>query len=133
MALYWAELDIAPPEAEGDLFWRIDATTPEPTHGHATSVVRFVACRPPDHRVTLYVIDKNGGVPLAGVELRLGRFRAATGAAGIAHVDVPGGTYDVGTWKNGYEVAATTVDIACDTTVRLELTAAPEAEQPYWM
>jgi hypothetical protein len=132
-ALYWGELDVAPPEAEGDHSWSIDATPPEASHDRTTTTVRFVACKPPEHRVTLHVIDKNGGVPLSGVELRLGRFRAATDAAGIAHVDVPGGTYDVGTWKNGYEVVSTTIDIASDTAVRLELTAEPEVERPYWM
>jgi hypothetical protein len=132
-ALYWTELDVAPPEAEGDHSWSIHAKTPQAAHGDATSTVHFVACKPPEHRVTLHVIDKNGGVPLGGVELRLGRFRVATDAAGIAHVDVPGGTYDVGTWKNGYEVVSKTIDIAVDTTMQLELTAVPEPEQPYWM
>jgi hypothetical protein len=132
-ALYWAELGVTSPEAEGDHAWSIHAKTLLAAHGDATSTVHFIACKPPEHRVTLHVIDKNSGVPLARVELRLGRFRAATDAAGVAHVDVPAGMYDVGTWKNGYEVVSKTVDIGGDTTIRLELSAAPEPEQPYWM
>ena len=131
-ALYWAELDLVAPEREGDLSLDIHAT-PSLPHADATSVVTFVVSRPPEHRVTLHVIDKTSGAPLAGVELRLGRFRAATDAGGVACVEVPGGTYDVGTWKNGYEAIARTVAIASDSTIRLELTAVPEPEGPYWM
>jgi hypothetical protein len=131
-ALYWAELDLVAPEREGDLSLSIQATPTSP-HEDAATVMTFVVSRPPEHRVTLRVIDKTKGAPLAGVELRLGRFRATTDHAGIAHVEVPGGTYEVGTWKNGYEVLSQTVAIAADTTVHLELTAEPEVEQPYWM
>jgi hypothetical protein len=132
-ALYWAELYVAPAEREGDQSWTIHAATLEPLHGDATSVVRFVACKPPEHRVTVAVTAKDSSLPLDGVELRLGRFRAATNDAGVAHIEVPGGTYEVGTWKIGYDVVSTTIAVASDTTVHLELTAAPEPEQPYWM
>jgi hypothetical protein len=132
-ALYWAELDVAAPEAEGEHSWRLQATAPEPSHGHATSMVRFVTVRPPEHRVTFEVIDKGSGAPLGGVELRLGRFRAATNEAGIAHVEVPGGTYEVCGWKIGYDVLARTAHVTGDTTIHLEVAAAPEPEQPYWL
>jgi hypothetical protein len=132
-ALYWAELDVAAPEAEGDHSWSLQATAPEPSHGHASSIVRFVASRPPEHRVTLEVIEKGSGAPVTGVELRLGRFRAATNEAGIAQVEVPGGTYEVCAWKIGYDVLSRTADIADDTTIHLEVAAAPEPQQPYWM
>jgi hypothetical protein len=117
---------------EGNVSLDIHATPTLP-HADATSVVTFVVSRAPEHRVTLHVIDKASGAPLAGVELRLGRFRATTGDAGIAYVEVPGGAYEVGTWKNGYQVLSQTAAIAGDTTVHLELTAEPEVERPYWM
>jgi hypothetical protein len=132
-ALYWADVDVAAPEAEGDHSWSLHATASESSHGHATSIVRFVAVGPPEHRVTLEAIEKASAVPLGGVELRLGRFRAATNEAGLAQVDVPGGTYEVSAWKIGYDVLSRTAHVAADTTIRLEVAAAPEAEQPYWM
>ena len=131
-ALYWAELDLAAPEREGDLSLDIHVTPTLP-HADATSVVTLAVSRPPEHRVTLHVTDKASGAPLVGVELRLGRFRTATNDEGSAQVDVPGGRYDVGTWKHGYEVLSRTVDIARDTTIHLELAAVTEPEQPYWM
>jgi len=131
-ALYWAELELDAPEREGDVSLHIHAKPTKP-HAEATSSVTFVVSRPPEHRITLHVIDKTSGAPLGGVELRLGRFRAATNDAGVAHIEVPGGTYDVGTWKNGYDVVSTTIAVTSDTTVHLELTAVPALEQPYWM
>jgi hypothetical protein len=131
-ALYWAELDLAAPEREGELSLDIHAKPTMP-HAEATSGVTFVVSRAPEHRVTLHVIDKTTGAPLGGVELRLGRFRATSNDKGIAQVEVPGGSYDVGTWKNGYEVLSRTVDITRPTTIHLELAAIPESEQPYWM
>jgi hypothetical protein len=131
-SLYWAELDLAAPEREGDLSLDIHAKPTMP-HAEATSGVTFVVSRPPEHRVTLHLIDKISGAPLAGVELRLGRFRATTDDAGIAYVEVPGGTYEVGAWKNGYQVLSQTAAIASDTTVHVELTAEREVERPYWM
>lgn len=131
-ALYWVELDLVAPKRTGELALRIRATPMLP-HDDATSTVRCVVSAPPDHRVTLHVIDKTSGAPLANVDLRVGRFRAATNEAGMAHVDVPGGAYEVCTWKNGYEMAATTVVVAADTSINLELTAARERDQPYWM
>lgn len=130
-ALYWTEVDLVAPEREGDVSLNVHASPASP-HAEATSVVTFFVSRPLEHRVTLEVIDKDSGLPLGGVELRLGRFRGTSNDVGIAHVDVPGGPHHVGTWKNGYEMVSMTVDIASDTAVRLELTAAPNPEQPYW-
>jgi hypothetical protein len=130
-ALYWAEVDLVTAEREGDVSLSVRALPASP-HAEARSVVTFFVSRPLEHRVTLEVIDKDSGLPLNGVELRLGRFRGTTNDVGIAHVEVPGGVYDVGTWKNGYEIVSLTVDIASDTAVRLELTAAAIPEQPYW-
>ena len=107
-ALYWAELDVAAPESEGDHAWSLHATVPDSLHVPTTSMLRFVAVGPPEHRVTLVVIDKGSSAPLAGVELRVGRFRSATNESGVAHVEVPGGTYDVCAWKIGYDVLSTT-------------------------
>jgi len=141
-ALYWAELDIAAPSAEGDHAWTIEgiAVAPShlapshlaPSHERVVSVVRFAAVRPPEHRVTVEVIEKDAGVPMAGVELRLGPFRATTNKAGVAYLHVPGDTYDLCAWKIGYDMLSTTASIATDTTLRLEVMTAPEPEQPYW-
>lgn len=132
-ALCWVELEMAVPDTEGDHEFSISAEPAGADHPRATSVIRFVAARPPEHRVTLEVVEKGSGAALAGVELRVGVFRTATDDAGVAYVDVPGGVYEVCAWKIGYDVLSTTMRVACGATVRLEVAATPQTEQPYWM
>lgn len=131
-ALYWTELDLVAPEHEGDLSLGVHATSAVP-HSDATCVVTSVVSKPPEHHVRVLVIDKTSRAPLAGVELRVGAFRAATDVDGIAHVEVPDGTCEICTWNHGYEMVTKPVDIRADTTVHLELTESPKAEQAYWM
>jgi hypothetical protein len=133
VALYWAEIDVAVSETEGEHSWSLRAAAPDPSHRPAASVVRVLASRPPEHRVTIEAIDSKSGVAMAGVDLRLGTFRAATDAAGVAHIELPGGTYEVCAWKIGYDLLTATALISNDTTLRLELTLTPEREEPYWM
>ena len=132
-ALYWAQLEVDAPETEGEHAWSVHATAPGTAHAHVTSVVRFIASRPPEHRVLLEVIERGSGVPVAGVELRVGRFRVATNDAGMAHVDVPGDAYEVCAWKLGYQMLSHTAAIAGDTTIQLVMSVETTPEQPYWM
>lgn len=132
-ALYWVEVAVTAPDTEGDHAWSVHAIPLEPSHRPVTSVVRVVACRPPEHRVTFDVIEQGSAAPVAGVELRLGSFRAATDSTGLAHIHVPGGTYDVCAWKSGYDLLSTTARISENAPLRLELTLTPQTEQPYWM
>ena len=81
-------------------------------HARVTSVVRFIASRPPEHRVLLEVIEQGSGVPVAGVELRVGRFRVATDDAGTAHVDVPGDAYECVPGSSVTRCCRSTADIA---------------------
>jgi len=132
-ALYWTELDVAAPDTEGTYSWTLQATAPEPTHEHVSSQLCFIAVNPPEHRVTLKVVERQTGAPVDAVELRLGIFRAATNEAGVAQVEVPGGAYDVTAWKIGYEILSSRADVAGDMSIQLEVAAAADPEQPYWM
>lgn len=132
-ALHWVECEVAAPDVEGEHAWSVQATAPGTVHEHAASIVHVVASKPPEHTVTLEVIETGSGVPLAGVELRLGAFRAATNDAGVAQLEVPRGTYELCGWKLGYALLSATADIASDATIRLEVTPEPQPEQPYWM
>jgi hypothetical protein len=132
-ALHWAELDLAAPAIGGAHSWTVQATVSDQVHEQATSSCGFVAVKPPEHRVTLSVVDRDTGLPLDGVELRLGMFRATTNEAGIAQVEVSGATYDVTAWKLGHEMLSRSVHVAADVSIQLELAAAADPEQPYWM
>ena len=132
MALYWVEFEVAAPATEGLHAWRVHATTPNGDPAPESNVP-VLASRPPEHRVTFDVTEQRTGIPLAGVELRIGPFRATTNEAGQAHVDVPGGTYEVHAWKLGYDLLSSTASVNADTTIRLDLAGTPPPEQPYWM
>lgn len=132
-ALYWTELEVAAPDAEGDHAWSLHVTAPQSSHEPAMSTVRVIAVRPPEHRVTIAVIDKGSGAPLGGVELRIGVFRAATNEAGLAHLEVPGGTYEVSAWKIGYDLLSAVAHVTADMSMRLEAAVTPTPDQPYWM
>ena len=131
-ALYWVEFEIAAPPTEGIHTWRIHAATPNGQPA-LESNVRVLASRPPEHRVTVDVIEQGTGFPLADVELRIGPFRATTNDAGRAHVDVPAGTYEVHAWKLGYDLLSSTASVNADMTMRLDVAVTRSPEQPYWM
>jgi hypothetical protein len=132
-ALYWTELDVPAPDTEGVYSWTLQATAPEPSHEQVSSPFSFIAVNPPEHRVTLKVVERQTGAPVEAVELRLGIFRAATNEAGVAQVEVPEGAYDVTAWKIGYEILTSKTEVAGDMSIQLEVAAAADPEQPYWM
>ena len=58
---------------------------------------------PPEHRVTVTVLDEDAESPLAGAEVRMGVHRGTTDASGRAHVEVHSGSYDLYVRKAGYK------------------------------
>ena len=133
LALYWTELEVAAPEVEGKYTWIVHATAPDAAHEPLEGIVRVLTSRPPEHHVTIDVIEQGSGRRLADVELRFGAFRATTDEWGRAHVDVPGGTYDVHAWKLGYDLLSSTSSVTADMTLQLEVALTRQTEQPYWM
>jgi hypothetical protein len=70
-------------------------------------------------------------VPLAGVELALGPYRAATDAMGTAHLDVPAGPFSLAAWKAGFEGAPTDIKVAGDLSLQVEMKRVPQ-EPAIW-
>ena len=64
--------------------------------------------------------------PVEASEIALGPYRVATDKTGMAHIEVPGGIYDLAVWKSGFEPASRTVEIAADVSVQLELIRRPK-------
>ena len=109
----------APPATDGGSA----ETPPEAAHAEAQAAFSFRAAAPPEHRVTVTVHDRTTEAPLAGVEVHLGPYCAATDAAGGARVDVPAGDYDLYVRKAGY--APHTGRVAVTGDVALGVSAAP--------
>ena len=106
----------------------------EAAHAGSSSTFSFRTAGPPDHRVTVTVCEREAGAPVAGAEVRVGLYRAATDAGGRAVLDVPAGEYDVWARKAGYEPHAGRVVVAGDAACRIEVAPAADADDDQvWM
>jgi hypothetical protein len=126
-ALYWTEVVLAGPSKAGPQRWSalFAATDLELPHLGSSAEFSFTAVKPPEHRVAVTVIEGDAATPVEKTEIALGPYRAATDNAGVAHIEVSGGTYELAVWKSGFQAAVRTVEIAADASVRFELLRLP--------
>jgi len=137
-ALYVAEVELAAPATEGIPAWsaRLPPRGGGPgaaaesglPHEEACATFSFRTARPPEHRVTVKVTDKETEAPLENVEVRLGGYRAATDAQGLASLELPGGVYELDAWKVGYETLPRTVEVGKDLMIQVEALLSPETD-----
>jgi hypothetical protein len=127
-ALYWTELALVAPANAGMLTWSVkfDAAGLEVPHDGASSRFSIAIVSPPEHRLTVRVVEQATATPIENAQVRLGAYRAATGESGIAELMMPKGCFDLNVWKSGYEAPATTVAIDADVTVEVAIVAVPE-------
>jgi len=95
--------------------------------------VSFVAVRPPDHKLTIMIFDKETAAPIENAQVRVGCFRIATDASGLAELTVPDGRYEVTAWMTSHELPPTTIEVTEDMMLRLEATALPEEDPNAWL
>jgi len=134
-ALYWAEVDLDAPAAEGTHCWEValTASARESAHERTSSSFGFIAVPPPELCLIVKVTEKKTDVPVRDVEVRLGPHRGSTDDLGSAKVELPKGAYDLVVWKLGYRALEKAVEVMADTTVQAEIELEPEPEQEYWM
>jgi hypothetical protein len=126
-ALYWAELALTAPAEAGMFAWSV-AFAPDLALAHHASSSRFsiATVDPPEHRVTVKVVEQDTATPVENAQVRLGPHRAATGGSGIAELVLPKGSYDINVWKSGYEAPTTAITVDADLAVDVAITPAPE-------
>jgi hypothetical protein len=127
-ALYWTDIELTAPVREGMYAWSVtfEAQELELPQECASSTFSASIVRPPEHRLTIKVIERVTAAPIADVQVRLGVFRAVTDGAGLAEVDMPKGIYDLNVWKVGYEAPAKTVELNTNIFVEVEVVSLPE-------
>ena len=127
-ALYWTEVELVAPVAEGVVAWSVGFPVAdlELPHEHASSSFSFAATKPPKHRLTVEVVEMGSTVPVPDAAVSLGAYRASTGASGRSIVSVAEGTYELVIWKVGYEAPARALDVSKDLTVRVEVAVLPD-------
>jgi hypothetical protein len=140
-ALYWAEMDLSAPASEGVHGWTARFAVLEPNgsvaeaaprHTAASASFSFLTLPPPDHVVTVQVLDQESRAPVAGAIVRMGPYRASTGEDGVANVEMVKGQFDLTVYKADYEAFARAIEVKEDVAVGVELRFAPQREDAYW-
>jgi hypothetical protein len=127
-ALYWTELRLPAPAKAGMFSWSVkfDATGLALPHEGASSRFCIAIVDPPEHRLTVKVIERETAAPVADAKVRLGAYRGATGPSGLAEIMLPKGAYDLTVWRPGYEAAPSAVTIDADAVIEVMVSAVPE-------
>jgi hypothetical protein len=135
-ALYWTEVEVPAPNREG-MFWctvNFAAADIDIPHERSASKFSVAIVRPPEHRLTIEVLERDSKTPIEDAQVRLGAYRAATDPTGRAEVAMPKGTYDLAVWKVGYEAPVQTVDVHDDVSVQVEaVIVPPENPDAAWL
>ena len=126
-ALYWTSAELPAPAAEGVHSRTAVLVGPDagPPHEAAPAAFTFRADRTPAHRATVRVIDERERAPVAGVEVRFGRYMASTDEHGVAEVALPPGTFEVGIRKNGFRAEPLRVTVDGDVAVEIGAATCP--------
>jgi len=127
-ALCWTEVELVAPASEGVVSWSVKfpAADLELPHQEASAKFGFAVTKPPEHQLTVEVVEKGSAVPVPNAEVILGSYRVSTGESGRSIVSVAGGTYELVIWKVGYEAPARALEVSKDLTIRVEVEVLPD-------
>jgi hypothetical protein len=127
-ALHWTSIELIAPSREGLHAWSVEFEPRETDLPHERTSTGFsiLVVRPPEHRVTIKLVEKGTSAPIADAQVRLGAYRAATNPRGLAEVDMPAGVYDLDIWKVGYTAPTRMVRLDKNMLVEVEVLSVPE-------
>ena len=129
-ALYWTDIQLKAPPTEGMVTWsaRFEASELILPHDGAATSFSIAVVPPPEHVLSVRVIEQATAEPIPDVELRLGAYRGTTGASGLAQIALPKGRYELRLWKVGFEAPPRPVEIGADAFVEIEALVVPEED-----
>jgi methionine-rich copper-binding protein CopC len=127
-ALYWTELTLTAPAEAGMFGCSVTFVAPDLACAHHGSLSGFsiAIVDPPEHRLTVKVVEQDTATPVENAQVRLGPYHAATGVSGVAELALPKGSYDLNVWKSGYEAPTTAVTVDAHLAVDIAITPVPE-------
>ena len=128
-ALYWREVGLEAPGEEGHYVWRVESPKRgvDLSHEESSCSFSFTTGRPPEHPVTVEVIEQDTKAPLRRADVLLRPesgfpYRGLTDESGVAKVEVPQGEYTLLVSKGkDYTTFRTTLEVSGDVTVKAEL------------
>jgi hypothetical protein len=127
--LHWAEVELRAPGAEGCYNWSVRFAKPDLALAHEGSCCEFafVTVRPPEHVVTVQIVDQVEKTPVANAQVIMHPYRGFSDERGIAIVKVTQGEYDLWIPKNEkYMKFRMAVKVDGDTEIKAELKLIPE-------
>ena len=129
-ALYWAAVELVAPSQAGisSLSARFEGHELDLDHNSSETRFSIVVVRPPEHVLTVRVVEQEAGTPIADVQIRLGPYRAESDQNGQARINCAKGTFELNVWKVGYDAPPITVDVDADAVVQVEAVVLPEDE-----
>lgn len=132
--LYWAEVELVAPVGEGVVSWSVafSGADLELPHREASARFGFATTKPPEHRLTVEVVERESSVPVPNAEVSLGAYRASTDESGRAILAVAEGSYELVIWKVGYEAPARALEVSKDLTVRVEAADLHLSDRSSW-
>ncbi len=121
--LYYAEVDLTAPDAEGLFSW--DARAPgsgaEVPHAEGTARFGVRVVPPPECRVTVVAVDAERHTPVRGATVVMHPYRAVTDERGVAEVRVPKGAYRLFVSGPNHVPFRWDGEMTTDVTIRAEL------------
>jgi hypothetical protein len=121
-ALHWCDVSVPSPGADqhGDYSVRMN--------GAVATHFNVIATAKPEHSLRISIIEIVSAAPLAGVEIRLGPFRARTGADGHAEMKLSKGDYPLQLWLSSHlaPVPQPVITIDGDAALALHMTFVTE-------
>ena len=134
-ALYWTVVEVAAPAEPGIFRWSLHFPAAEPRvpHGSASCAFSFVTVLPPEHVVSVRVVERGTDLPIRDAHVRLGAYRGSTDETGLARFAVQTGEHRIFVWKPGYDASERTIDVRKDGHVQIEAAVLPEDDpDAYW-
>ena len=121
-ALYFSEVEVSAPDAEGLYTWSV-------THADECASFGIRVVNRPDYLVRVETVDRADQSPLAGARIVMHPYRAVTDERGIAGVRVAKGTYTLFVSQTRYITVGVPIEVDADVTARAELDVEPVLER----
>jgi hypothetical protein len=126
--LRWSEQKLVAPAEAGLYKWVVECPAPELELPHEVPSASFTfkAVDPPDHVVTVEVIDRDRKTLLKNASIFMHPYRGNTDEQGIGRIEIGKGQHELYVKKQDYVPFQTTVQVDEDVTVRVELMWSPD-------
>ena len=121
--LYYAEVNLTAPEAEGLFSWEARAPRSGAEFPHAEGTARFGVrvVPPPECRVTVVAVDAEHHMPVRGAKVVMHPYRTVTDERGVAEIRVPKGAYRLFVSGPNHVPFRRDGEMTTDLTIRAEL------------